>query len=153
MTEIIKPGAYKLVADLTNPEPDRRVTRDWRKFPVWKAGTEFLVIEQDRRDLMDEEYLASLPEESRTRIRNAARYSVIQLVGDQWPTIHQIGPGHVEQYATLGAHLVKVEESLEAFLSRLGAHANHFAGWLLETNKVSRELFESWWNAYQSGEE
>jgi len=39
----MKPGIYRLTCDVTNPHPDRRSKRDWRKLPVWKAGTIFYV--------------------------------------------------------------------------------------------------------------
>lgn len=37
------PGTYKLSRDVQNPHPDRRTRHDWRKAPIWKAGTEFVI--------------------------------------------------------------------------------------------------------------
>lgn len=35
----MKEGTYKLREDFKSPEPDKRMTRDWRKAPIIKAGT------------------------------------------------------------------------------------------------------------------
>lgn len=150
---MLKPGTYKLGFDLGNPEPDRRHARDWRKFAVWKAGMEFVVIEKNRYEMMDENYLAGLPEETRSMLKLRSSYTVIQFVGDRWPSLHEIGPGNEAQYNALSENLVSVEESLDAMLTRIGAHNEGFSAWLVETAKVSRELFESWWNEYQTAPE
>jgi hypothetical protein len=39
----VAPGIYRLTKDITNPRPDRRMTRDWRKEPVIQAGRVFVV--------------------------------------------------------------------------------------------------------------
>lgn len=148
-TPMIAPGCYKLSRDVGNPEPDRRQRYDWRKLPVWKAGWEFIVIEKNRFDHLDDEYLSKLPEETRTKLKVESKYTVVQLVGDRWPSSHEIGPGHEEQYAVLAEALVTVEESIEQMMLRIGAHREGFAAWLVETGKIDRKLFESWWNEYE----
>jgi hypothetical protein len=39
----LKPGLYRLTADVKNPHPDRRKTHDWRAEVKWPAGLIFMV--------------------------------------------------------------------------------------------------------------
>ena len=142
----IKPGTYKLERDVENPSADRRVKRNWTALPTWRAGCEFLVVLHERD--LDASLLAELPEEVREKARTSMHYVTIHLVGHRW-SHHAIGPGHDEQYAALVAALVPVEESNEAMFTRLGVDG-HFSQWLVTGGKISRELFEEWWNQYQN---
>lgn len=45
--DLVIGARYVLTADVTNPEPDRRVKHDWRDAPVVKVGARFIV--RDRR--------------------------------------------------------------------------------------------------------
>jgi hypothetical protein len=40
----LKPGTYVLTQDVKNPEPDRRVTRDWTKQPTWEKGLRLVAL-------------------------------------------------------------------------------------------------------------
>jgi hypothetical protein len=40
---MLKPGTYKLSIDVENPCADLNKKYDWRFFPVWRAGLEFIV--------------------------------------------------------------------------------------------------------------
>lgn len=138
---MLKPGTYKLLHDVVNPAPDRRHTRDWRRVPTWKEGTEFLVVEHRDRGGLDEDFLKTLSEEAQAKLRAATVYTVIQLVGYRW-SHHAIGPGHDEQYRALEEALAPVEESHEAFFTRLGVQ-DGFACWLVTSGKMTREQFEA----------
>lgn len=41
--ETLKPGCYVLVADVTNPRPDRRRRDDWEAEETWSKGRKFVV--------------------------------------------------------------------------------------------------------------
>lgn len=151
-TNDIPPGPYRLGSDVQNPRADRRHTRDWRKAPWWKKGTQFVVKEQ-RRGAFSREYLDSLPAEVADRLRADDRYTVIELAGDRWPTSHRIGPGDEDQYAALAAALVpNKEETLDQFMTRIDCQ-NGFVEWLVEHGMVQRADLERWWHRYQYGEE
>ena len=145
----IKPGTYRIVADVANPCPDRRERYDWRKLAVWRAGTEFFVRDQSlNNDPID----AGLSPEAATRVRVARTYTVVELVGDRYPGLHQIGPGHDEQYAVLAAALVPTEESANQFMTRIDCH-DHFARWLLDENVFTRGQLEELWRRFEYGDE
>lgn len=143
---MLKPGTYKLAADLVNPCPDRRVKRDWRSFPVWGKDCEFLVTEERRDHMLDTLFLAGLPEDTRKKLIDASRYSVIQLVGNRW-SHEKIGPGNDEQYAALEAALVPVEESVEAMFTRLGVN-DYFAKYMVRSGRMTPREFEELWYKY-----
>jgi hypothetical protein len=44
MDRNLEPGVYVTCRPVENPEPDRRVTRDWRKQPVIPTGTRLVVV-------------------------------------------------------------------------------------------------------------
>jgi hypothetical protein len=149
---MLKPGTYKLVRDVANPQPDRRKTRDWRAFPTWKADTEFLVVAfyRDTNRMLDSVKAALTPEQIE-RIEARAAYSVIQLVGHRW-SFESIGPGNEEQYAALMAALEPVPESHEAMFTRLDVR-DYFAKWLVESGRLTPQAFETLHKAYEdSGE-
>lgn len=124
---MMKPGTYKLHVDLANPSLDKRHKVDWRKFPVWKAGWEFIVENADCHGDGD--------------------YTRIVLVGHRW-NHHAIGPGHEARYAALEAALVPCEQSEEAFLT---AHRinDRFAQWLLASGKLDYATLLNLWTEYQ----
>jgi len=122
---MLAPGNYKLTADLSNPRPDRRKTTDWTARPTWKAGLEFLAVDQG--------------EEGR-------RYTVILLVGNRW-THQRIGPVNEEQYAALASSLVPTAESHAAMFTTLGVD-DYFAKWLVESGRVDTGLFRKLWGEY-----
>jgi hypothetical protein len=126
---MLKPGTYKLVADLANPTPDKRYRRDWREFPVWEEGWEFLVEDASRES------------------GSPHAYTRIVLVGHPW-NHHAVGPGHEERYAALEAALVPCEQSTEAFLA---AHRieDGFVQWLLTSGKLDRDTLRDLWAEYQ----
>lgn len=128
---MLKPGTYVLPCDVTNPEPDRRHKRDWREFPVWKKGEEF-VVEQDARD-------------------SGTVYTRIMLVGHRW-THQAIGPGHEAKYSALEAALVPSDETLDAMFTALRVD-DRFARWLLEAERLDRETFRRLWAEFYDGEE
>ena len=133
---MLKPGTYRLPGDIPNPRPDRRLKRDWRAFPVWEAGWEFLVESYGvARNAPDPDGPA------------ASTYTVIRLVGHRW-SHENLGPGNEEQYAALTAALVPCPESLKAMFTRLDVN-DYFAKWFVESGKVSREEFEKLWYEYE----
>lgn len=86
---MLKPGIYKLLIDLANPNPDRRLKRDWRGFPVWNSGWKFIVDESDVHAARDSEVSCT----------------TISLVGRSQLN-HSIGPELAGQYAVLESALV-----------------------------------------------
>ncbi len=38
LKELKDGSVYRLTRDVANPEPDRRMTRDWTRAPIWQAG-------------------------------------------------------------------------------------------------------------------
>jgi len=146
---VIKPGTYMLARDVKNPSPDRRFTRDPRCKPVWLTGTEFLVIERQR--VLAEELAADLTEDQRQRVLEASRYTVLQFVGDGYPTVHEIGPGNNQgRFDAIVAALVPVVESTRALFTRLGVSTNnYFARWLVESGRLTPKLFEQLWLEYE----
>lgn len=98
MATTLKPGIYKLDHDITNPAPDRRKSRDWRYFPVIKAGTEF-VVNLDAPD-------AGLA--PRPRIDRHGGY----------PFMDVMSAGQFDQlFQSISASLVPLERSLDSILA------------------------------------
>lgn len=146
----IPPGPYRLSRDVKNPNADRRVARDWRKVPVWKKGTQFVVVEQRHRAI-SEEYLLTLDPKVAAQLRERDTYTTIVQAGHSHPCLYMIGPGSEEQYKALDAALVRCEtESLDQFLTRIDC-PDGFVEWMLENNHATRAEIESWWCSYQFG--
>lgn len=143
---MIKPGSYRLSRDVQNPTPDRRHKDDWSKWPMWKAGTEFLAIEQSRDLPIDD---PDLSEEQRAKLRAVDRYVTLRMVGPRFASLYERGPGHEEQYRALVDALEPSVESFDAMFERLHARSEHFARWLLESGRLDRETFERLWSAYE----
>lgn len=131
---MLKPGIYKLTQDVTNPNPDRRLRRDWRGLPVWSSGQEFLVEESN----------------SQSARESGESHTAIALVGSS-PRDHAIGPGYEEQYAALESALVLCDGSDEALLAALGVQ-DGFAAWLLTSGKLDRDTLRALWTEYQTDE-
>lgn len=43
-------GVYVLTRDVTNPGPDRRSTRNWTCYPVWKSGGTYVATRRRYKD-------------------------------------------------------------------------------------------------------
>ncbi len=150
MTSIIIPaGSYRLSRSVKNPTPDRRRTRDWRALAIWSEGEEFIVREQ-RRDLAGLD-LARLPDDKRARVEATMLYTVVEMVGQDHPCLHRVGPGNAEQYAALAAALVPTEESLAQFMARIELESG-FVRWLVDRGEISRADIERLWNQFQYGD-
>lgn len=147
----IAPGSYTLARDVKNPEPDRREKYDWRKRPMWKTGAQFIVREMRDGNLIDADYLAGLSPDARAKLEADRTYTVVEMIGDRWPGLHRVGPGHVEQYAALAEALVVVEETDDHFLARIDCR-DRFASWLVASKRVTREEFEALWWTYEHGD-
>jgi hypothetical protein len=149
----IPPGSYRLTRDVANPWPDRRYNRDWRKLPVWEKGARFTVRELRRMgDRHLNEMAGDLEPTLLANLRARDRYTVVELAGDRYPSLHRVGPGDREQYAALGAAFEPSDESLAQFMTRIGCD-NTFAEWLLEKGIVTRLDFEQWWHRYEYGDD
>lgn len=122
---MLKPGTYKLSRSVENPRPDRRKSRDWRAEPKWDKDTEFLVESEARFERDDEP---------------TATWTRICLVGHRYKHESITMGSTVEQYRALERALVPCEMSNEAFFT---AHdvRDHFAQWLINTGRLTRELF------------
>lgn len=147
---MIKPGTYKLSRDVQNPAPDRRFKRDWRFVPTWRAGAEFIVTEWSREtdsvfEALDER--GELTPERRAAIIESARYATIRAVDSPY-SHYEIGPGNEASFEALSAALVPVEESIDAMFARLSVRSN-FARWLVDSGRLTPQLFEKLWAAYQ----
>lgn len=149
----IPAGAYTIEVDVKNPSPDRRMTRDWTKAPVWTAGTEFVVREQVRMTKVHlEETVADLPKDVADSLRARNVYTVVEMAGDRHASLHRVGPGHVAQYMALAIALVPTEESVAQLMARVECD-NRFVAWLVETDRVSRADLEKWWRLYMYDED
>lgn len=100
----LKPGHYVLGCDVTNPKPDRRMTRSFVHQPVWEKGTLFYVREELIPNPMRDDDSKIL--QNRLELTEG-RYSTRWL---PWEEI----------YETLMPHLVPCpDESYEQLLHRL----------------------------------
>lgn len=142
----LKPGTYTLTRDVRNPRPDRRHKDDWSKWPIWEAGTEFLVSKRSRGLPVDDPDIAT---ETREILRARDAYYTIRMVGVRFSVLYEVGPGNAEQYAALVEALEPCGESVDALFERLDARTDYFARWLVESGRLDRETFERVWAAYQ----
>lgn len=142
--EDLKAGTYRLTRDVENPGADRRHKNDWRMAPVWKAGAEF-VVTQHKRDV-EAAVGAALTPEQRAALEARLTYYTIVAVGNRWH--HTIGPGNEDQYTALVEALEPCPESHEAMFTRLGVRS-HFWRWFVESGRLTPELFEKLWLAYE----
>ena len=148
----IPSGFYRIDRDVKNPRADRRVTRDWSKAPVWAAGTEFVVREQQRMSTRHlDESVADLPPDVVAKLRARNTYTVVELAGDRHPSLHRVGPGHAEQYAALAAALVPTAESVDQFMTRIDCDSG-FVKHLVGRGAIARADLEKWWREYQYGD-
>ena len=128
----IEPGAYKLTQDVSNPNADRRYKDDWRYMPVWPAGSEFIVEISSSADSEDKE----------------VTYETIMMVGARYDH-YSIGRGQAESFRALKQSLIPCFASDEAFLMMTcGSRPGAFARWLLESGRLSRDLFAELWGQY-----
>lgn len=123
---LLEPGNYKLAHDVKNPEPDRRVKGDWRSWPVWPAGAEFIVAS-------DIEYptLRSLIKADNRWTHQKINMS--KYDGAQWDA--------------LSAALVPCEESDAQFFRHRDCNSM-FGRWLVESKAMTRAEFDALWTKY-----
>lgn len=129
---MLKPGTYKLTADVENPKPDRRVKEDWRAHVTWKAGDEFIVQPVTFKERDD---------------KPASTWVRIVKVGHRW-THHALTANDEPQFQALTKALVSCEMSNAAFFTEHDVH-DYFARWLIESGRTSRELFLKLWGEHQ----
>jgi hypothetical protein len=97
----LKPGCYVLVADVNNPRPDKRVSRNWTCAPVWKKGMRLYVREHHYADDVDVTSYAIECIDERWSHMNVQRW---QNDGDRWNA--------------LAASMQPVDENLDYLLHR-----------------------------------
>lgn len=138
-TEItIAPGTYQLVRDIANPEVDRRFARDWTKFPVFKAGTKYLVQAYSTTTLTKAAHGVDA---------SLVSYAITQIGAREMHRIYT----HSEVGQLLVAALAPIEESFEAQLQRLGASnytLTDFVKHLITRGILTQAAFEIEFNAW-----
>jgi hypothetical protein len=94
-------GCYVLDDDVTNPRPDKRVTRNWTCSPVWKKGTR-LYVRSNRYP--DNENVVS---------------RAIECIDERWThmNVHR-GWSDADRWNALAAHMRPVLEDLDFLLHR-----------------------------------
>lgn len=148
----IDPGTYKLVCTGTieNPKPDRR-SKDWYKRERWASGGYYVVFGDAEVPLVDDETLATLPEDECAKLAGKTKrspYQRIQRVGERH--FDYIAVGDVERWNALVPHLVPVNEAdepWEAFLMRVFDRASSinsdFMHWLVLRGYINRQELAS----------
>jgi hypothetical protein len=121
----IEPGRYELTADVPNPESDKRVTRDWRKEPVFLKGLRLYARDE-------------------TLVSGDKRYCRLEKDKPRQYNTYQIGPGK-EAWRVLVPHLKKVTtpETFDEFAVRMDM-TDATAWWVLEKIVASGEVPMSW---------
>lgn len=95
-------GCYVLEDDVTNPRPDKRVTRNWTCSPVWKKGTRLYVRATHRYS--DNENVVS---------------RAIECIDERWThmNVHR-GWSDGDRWNALAARMLPVPEDLDFLLHR-----------------------------------
>ena len=125
---MLKPGTYRLSADVKNPHPDRRKRGDWTARSLFEAGSIFVVLDS-----------ASVPIIKRV---NSSHHDRL-FVSD-------------ERALALEPHLQPIDETIGAMFLRLDVYSWYlpaFLRYLIESGVMSSAEFERHHQAWLSSDE
>lgn len=119
----LKPGLYKLTQTLTNPDHDKRVSRDWTRLATFEAGTRFVIREYMRdNDLQKDD-----------------SYLTLEEFGC-YGSVHE----YDERYKLITQFLEKEEESLDELLDKFHIRGTKYIlQKLVDSGKVSLKEIEN----------
>lgn len=126
----LKPGCYVLDADVTNPRPDKRVSRNWTCAPVWKKGMRLYV-----RAFKD-------------TIEGHGSVTILSIEGvdERWTHMNvQRFQNDGDRWNALAAHMTPVPENLDYLLHRCDVDNSmrDILRVLLKWNKISLSSIEA----------
>ena len=127
-TRDIKPGCYVLDADVENPKPDRRASRDWTNAPTWKQGMR-LFVRSTLYDVVNGERVYILTIENTT---------------SRWTHMNIKRYEH-ERWNAITAYMLRVDEDFDFLLHRLDAGGyvrGEILRQLVKMGKISQDELE-----------
>jgi hypothetical protein len=131
----VRPGVYRLTADVANPFPNARKRSDWRCRPTWTSNTKFVVEVE--------------PKGVHLRPTGSSR---AYLLHDRPSTLNaELNARDLARFTAIAMMLEPAEEDFDSLSARLDFSASDlelFLKYLVEqrvlTVKRLEELFDAW---------